>query len=85
MVLRKMKFFSNFEVFPFKKICAKAQNGQNAHKNVFMETPLVLGKYQYQGDSKNTPTDTPPCANKGVGIMEKGYSFPKIPLREKAR
>ena len=45
----------------------------------------VLGKYQYQGYSKNTPTDTPPCANKGLGIREKGYSVLKIPVREKAR
>ena len=40
--LRKMTSFSNYQVFPFKLFCAKAKNGPNAHKNGFMETPLVL-------------------------------------------
>ena len=38
-----------------------------------------------EGYRKNTPTDTPPCANNGVCIMENGYSVLKLPLREKAR
>ena len=35
--------------------------------------------------AKNTPPDTPPCANKGVGIIDNGFSVIRIPLREKAR
>ena len=38
----------------------------------------VSAKYQYQGNSKNTPTDTSQCANNRVGIMENRYSCPKI-------
>ena len=42
--LRKMTSFSNYQVFPFKLFGAKAKNGPNAHKNGFMETPLVTSR-----------------------------------------